>query len=263
MSYLYNKKEKQRKFLNWTLVVFSISILFIFRSPIGRGLSLFAHAVASPFLSAKQGISQSANDVGLRLASKETLQAENDQLKKAVAELQLQNLERDILFNENIAMKESLGRIQNPAAFILGVILSKPPLSPYDTLVLDIGADMSVREGALVFAYGRVPIGTIAEVYPKSSLVKLFSTSGETTKVVVGGSNIQLDALGKGGGNFEVTLPREIQIAEGSEFSLPNISPQIVAIVRKVVSDPRDPFQKILAASPVTISQLKFVEIER
>src|SRR6185369_1293599 len=119
-----------------------------------------------------------------------------------------------------------------------------------------------IATGNTVYAHGTVPIGTIDAVYGKTSLVKLFSTSKESLKVVIKGG-IYIDVTGIGGGNFEATLPRDIKIAEGDTLTLPNLSPLVLATVGSIISDPRDPFQKILAVSPVNISDLKFVEVQK
>ena len=187
---------------------------------------------------------------------------ENKSLKQSLKDAELANLERDVLFGDNVALREALGRKPETKDIFVGVILSKPNASPYDTLIIDIGSEDSIVLGDLVFAHGDVPLGTIDAVYGNTARVKLFSTPKETIKVIIKG-NIYIDVVGKGGGNFEAILPRDIQIAEGDVLTLPNMSPQIIAVVSMIVSDPRDPSQKILAKSPINIQELKFVVVEK
>jgi hypothetical protein len=161
-----------------------------------------------------------------------------------------------------VALRQAAGRAMAAHPTIAGVILSKPGSSPYDTLIIDIGSSDGIAAGAMVFANGSVPIGVIDTIYAKTSLVKLFSTPKEVTKVVVHGG-LYIDVTGDGAGNFETTLPRDIKIAEGDTLSLPSLAPEVLATVTKIVSDPRDPFQTILAISPANIQELKFVEVQK
>ena len=107
--------------------------------------------------------------------------------------------------------------------------------------------------------------------YLEFSKVVLFSSSGEKTEVVislgqnpVSGSNknIFMDLVGRGGGNFEMVLPRDFTLTKDDKVVLPGISSYVVASVESTISDPRDPFMKALLVSPVNIQDLKFVEVE-
>ena len=146
---------------------------------------------------------------------------------------------------------------------ILASILSRPNQSPYDTLVIDIGARDGISVGQKVFALGNVPVGYIGMTYPNSSKVTLFSNPGEKTEVVVAGKNVFMEVVGRGNGNFEMILPRDFVLEKGTEVSLSGITSHVLGVVQTIVSDPRDSFQKALLISPVNIQELKFVEIEK
>ena len=129
----------------------------------------------------------------------------------------------------------------------------------------------------MVFARGFIPIGRVAEIYPNFSKIILFSTAGEKTQVVVSigtsndaslvadsvDQNLFMELVGRGGGNFEMTLPRDIVLVKGNQVVLPSINPRVVAVVETIISDPRDPFTKALLVSPVNIQELKFVQVEK
>lgn len=140
-------------------------------------------------------------------------------------------------------------------------ILSKPNKSPYDTLVIDAGENENIEVGNLVFALGNIPIGKVAEVYGDTAKVTLFSSAREKTEVVLSGQNAFVEIIGRGGGNFEMTLPRDFIVEAGREVVLPGINPYVVARVVTIISDPRDAFSKALLVSPVNIFELKFVEV--
>ena len=96
-----------------------------------------------------------------------------------------------------------------------------------------------------------------------SSKAILFSTPGEKTEVVISGKDTFLEMVGRGGGNFEMILPRDFVLESGTSVHLPGVSSYIVARAETIISDPRDAFLKALLVSPVNIQELKFVEIEK
>jgi len=167
------------------------------------------------------------------------------------------------ILDDNSKMEEILGRKNAKANIVLAGILSKPNQSPYDTLIIDAGANNGIAPGQRVFALGNVPIGRIAEVYSNSAKVILYSNPGEQTEVVISGKDTFMQIVGRGGGNFEMILPRDFVIENGTEVVLPGITPYTVATVQTIISDPRDSFEKALLASPVNIQELKFVEVEK
>ena len=145
---------------------------------------------------------------------------------------------------------------------ILSAILSKPNQSPYDTLLIDAGKAEGIKEGNTVFALGNVPIGRVDIVYPDSAKVILFSNAGEQTEGMISGKGIFTELVGRGGGNFEIIMPKNLTLQKGDQVVMPGISPYLLATVETIISDPRDPFTKALLTSPVNIQELKFVEVE-
>ena len=165
------------------------------------------------------------------------------------------------LLAENTNLKEILGRKDLKKNMILSAILSKPNQSPYDTLIIDAGESQGIKMGNTVFAGGNIPIGRIAETYANSSKVILFSTAGERTQAVIGEKSVFMELVGRGGGNFEIIMPRDFVLKSGEQAIMPGIHPYLLAVVETVISDPRDPFTKALLVSPVNIQEIKFVEV--
>ncbi|MGH7249772.1 MAG: hypothetical protein ACREGC_02255, partial [Minisyncoccia bacterium] len=73
--------------------------------------------------------------------------------------------------------------------------------------------------------------------------------------------NIFMEVIGRGGGNFEMTLPKDVTLQKGDPVVLPGINPYVLAVTQSIISDPRDPFTKALLTSPVNIQELKFVQV--
>jgi cell shape-determining protein MreC len=147
--------------------------------------------------------------------------------------------------------------------YVLAAVLQKPPLAAYDELVLDVGSDAALTTGNMVYASGNIPIGKVTEVLAHSSKVLLFSSPEQKFDVLVGSSNIPATAIGKGGGQYEVELPRGAQVSEGDNISIPSLKTNLYGIVSAIISNPSQPFEKILFSAPVNIYQLKWVYVEK
>lgn len=261
MSYLLDKKIKQKKFLKFLLGIIFFLVLFYFRAGIWSGLSYASHKVFRPVLVFGNNLGVKFQSLGLFFVSKNSLLKENENLKLDLDEARVAMANYASVLAENSSLKEIFDRKNEKDPMILSAILSKPNQSLYDTLIIDVGTKNGVKEGSRVFALGNIPIGHVSDVYPNSSKVILFSSAGENTQVAIG--NIFMEVVGRGGGNFEMILPRDFILMKGDQMVLPGIYPYVLGIVETVISDPRDPFQKALLTSPVNIQELKFVQIDQ
>jgi cell shape-determining protein MreC len=146
---------------------------------------------------------------------------------------------------------------------MLGNILTKPNRSPYDTIIIDIGNNMGVRSGNLIYANGNVPIGNIDKVYSNTSLAVLYSSPGQKTDGFLDGSNASVELVGRGGGNFEMIIPIELSVEKGQIVYLPGNNSEVLALVNEIISKPSDPFKLVILSSPVNIQDLKWVEVKK
>lgn len=262
MNYLQDKKNKQKKILQIAAGVLLVSALVFFHGSIFSSLSSVGHTLFRPMLVLGNITGGRISNISTFFKSQKKLLAEKDNLKYelSVAEGKLAGYEA--VLAENIRLREILGRTQETENLVVSDILSKPPQSPYDTLLIDTGTREGIAEGDLVLALGFLPIGRVAAVYPFSAKVILFSSPGQETEVSVSAQNIFLQAVGRGGGNFEAIVPREMELAPGTEAILPGTSTGLVATVATTISDPRDAFKKVLLVAPVNIQELKFVQVK-
>jgi len=263
MNYLLDKKIKRKKLLKYAIFAVILLLLIYFKTDIFRGLSYAFSAVFRPILVLGNNIGEKLSNTGSYFYSKESLLLENRNLKSQLNEMSAVVSNHNSILNENLEIKEILGRMPAQASMILAGILSKPNRSLYDTLIIDVGTNNNIAVGQKVFAFGSVPIGRVAEVYANSAKIVLFSNPGEKTEVIIPDKNVFMQIVGRGGGNFEMILPRDFILEKGTEVVLPGITPYTLGIVQTILSDPRDSFQKALLASPVNIFELKFVEVEQ
>lgn len=162
------------------------------------------------------------------------------------------------LKNENAALKAELGRGITPKG-ILANVISLPNRSFYNSLLVDAGSAENVKVGQVAYAFDSVALGTVATVDTHSATVSLYSAPGRQTSGTAVGSDVAVTLIGRGSGEYEVRLPRDVPFTEGSMIAMQSTTPATLAEIEKIITDPRDPFQRLLAKVPVNLQALKWV----
>ena len=193
--------------------------------------------------------------------SKKVLIAENNKLNQQVQNDQASLLELKTLEQENNDLKTELSYLPNPQTVMVAGVLAKPSDSLYNSLIIDQGSQDGVSVGQLVTAQGTIGLGTISSVSKTTATVQLFSGPQFNGDLVMKGQKITVPATGKGSGNFEIHIPHNINVVTGDTLAFPDSPNVIVGIIESVIFDPRDPFQTVLARTPVNIQELQFVEV--
>ena len=172
MSYRRDKQKFPKgKVLSGLLVLFIAYV--IFGTSAGDVLHKGLERVSIPLWRAEGESMFSAGIIGA-FQSKLKLTAENEKLKKELRDLGLKLLDRNLLYEENLLLKEKVGR-GNIDESIFARVLTRPGQSLYDTLIIDVGSEVGLRGGERVMYEDTILIGSIAEVGEKTSKVKLFS----------------------------------------------------------------------------------------
>lgn len=195
--------------------------------------------------------------------TKKSLIKENEILKARNATLEERFLSYENLTKENQDLKDLYGKKNPNNNFILGNILVKPNRSPYDTLIIDIGRVNGVKEGDKVYAESLLSIGRVSSVYENTSLVILYSNPSESTYATLENSNTNVDLIGRGGGNFELSVPSNLQVSIGEKVLLPGDNLDIIAIVDENISKANDAMKKIILHAPINIQNLKWVQVKK
>lgn len=165
-----------------------------------------------------------------------------------------------LLENENSQLKSEFGREQKSSG-ILAHVLTVPNRSFYDTFVIDAGSVEGVRVDQQVYAFNVIALGVVSSVADHSAVVTLFSAAGRETSGTAVGSDVAVTLIGRGAGEYEVRMPRDVHFEIGSSIALQSIYPAVLATVQKIMTDPRDPFQRLLAKAPINLTALKWVII--
>jgi cell shape-determining protein MreC len=259
-----DRNTKKRKMRTWAISagVAVIFLSFIFIPALFGSFSKVSLGIARPFWKFGSAVSDSTKNFTSYFRSKKSLEKENNSLKAQIVDKDTALLIENVLVDENAKLKELLGRKENNP-FILAAILARPSQTAYDTLILDVGSADGIRVGQKIYAGNTVLLGEIASVDTHTSKAVMYSSPGQHFQGLLKGVDLSLELDGKGGGNFEIKMPRDVDAPPGTELIVPALNAEVVALVRTSISDPRDPFKLVLAQSPINILQIRFVEVRQ
>ncbi len=214
--------------------------------------------VATPLFYAGNTLTASVQDVTSSFGNVRTLVHERTRLL----------VQNDALTRENGTLR---ARVQDLTALIgtttphVGVvtnILTRPPESPYDTLVLGAGSHTSVAVGDYVLVQGGTPIGTIVNVYNNFSRALLFSSPLATTTAWLGTKRIPLTLVGEGSGAFRARIPRQEKVAIGDKVFIPGPSSMhLIGTIAHIYNDPTATMVTLRIRPLVNIFSLTTVEV--
>ncbi len=263
MHKFLDKKQRNNKtkFRN-NIIIFIILFLFVlfgFFSFLNRTI----YILGRPFWRSENNIVSSFKNMTYYLATKKYLGLQNQKLNQENQELKLVVDDYNILKNENVKLKEYFGRIGPEHKFVLGTVLLRPNRSPYDTLVIDIGSNMGIKEGDKVYADVTHPIGTISQVNPYTANVVLYSNPNTQTDVMIDGLETTVNLVGRGGGNFEMNTPHDFEVPSNAVVFLPTLNSEVIATVAGLLSKPTDLNKKYLLKTKVNIQNIKFVQVKK
>ena len=263
ISQFRDKKSILRRKRIIRTFVWSIVCIALFVSGFVIWSAGILHRMTEPLWKAKNVAIETVLDSTEIVRTKASVFRENKNLVDENTNLKIKMTNYDLVVQENTLLKELLGRIPSNHSFILAVILAKPNQSPYDTVIIDIGNIDGIKEGQKVLARGEIPVGFISAVYETTSLVTLYSNPGQTTEAVLDGSNATVTLLGRGGGNFEMSIPIDLPSDKGSHVILPALSSEVIAVVEDIISLPTDPLKKVLLRSPINIQGEKWLQVKK
>src|SRR3989344_855856 len=183
MNYLLKSKPKypHRLKIIFVFVLFGLLSLVAFLLP--SFTRSFFYTVSRPLWLMSDTLTGSMSHVKDFFVFRNTLIKKNTALEDELELLRLKETDYDILVSEFSDLKAQLGR-SDDSSRILSRVLSRPPRSPYDTLVIDAGTNDGVEVGRKVYLSGSVIIGMISSVTKDTSLVQLFSGGNQRQEAV-------------------------------------------------------------------------------
>ncbi len=260
---MYQFRDKKQKYQKRKIIlIFSFFVILTFGLVYLTTNGLW-YDLGSIFWKSKNFSNDVLSDNNYILRTKKSVFEKNRELVIENIKLRNQMIDYDILRAENTQLKESLGRWQEDKNIIISSVLAKPNFSPYDSIIIDIGENYNIKIGDKVYSGPNILIGEVDQVYKNSSLVLLYSNPGKKTSVLIDGLNTNIEIIGRGGGNFEMTTPVDLYVEKGKSVLSPSINPEVIAIVGDVISSPNDPVKKFILSAPVNVQNLKWVEVKK
>jgi cell shape-determining protein MreC len=140
---------------------------------------------------------------------------------------------------------------------MISKVLNRPPYSSYDTLLI-LKKENNIEVGDIAFVRG-VYIGDVESVNMNTAIIKLRSTAGEKTLVRI--SEMEIEAEGKGGGQFYIKIPKDSAISIGDAVTVPLLNYSLLGSVGQVIEDPVATFKTVYFSIPVAFQDMDFVSI--
>ena len=216
---------------------------------------------ARPLWASRNFASNQLGFVGNMFRFKSSLIEENNQLKTEISRAEADLIFYDALATEHKKLLESFGRSENPSRR-LAVILAKPPQSPYDTMILDIGTLAGIKNENLVYGFGNIALGRISSAEKNHSTATLFSNGGYESHGIVERSDLAVVLFGTGGGGFEARVPQDADITVDDLIVLPGQEPSPIGKVVNIESTPASSFKLVYVSSLVNLNHTRWVEVE-
>jgi len=241
------------------VVIVAMSVFVLLFNPVRETFSRVLYAVAPNIWGTRDGIKEIEDGFFANFRIKRSLVYENAKLHEEVARMQVQVLDRNLLVEKVLKLEEALGRVSSDNR-VSAKVLSAPGQSPYDILAIDAGSEHGIEVGDYVVYAGSGVVGEIAEVYPLSAKVKLYSSPGEEYTVLIGADAIPVTARGRGMGNFEAKLPKGSVVMAGDMVILPK-EDLILGVVGLVEEEQSLPFVNVFFRTAFNIAEIRTVEI--
>lgn len=192
--------------------------------------------------------------VGNFFTSTAKLSEDATTLAVRVAELEAEN---ETLANENRALAARSGDDEYEG--VLAGVYVRPPVTPYDVLIIGKGTADGIYEGMQVFSKN-IPVGTVERADDHSARVVLYSASGMQTEGWIGENLLPVTLSGVGAGGFDADIAREATVIAGDQVYLPGAGALPVGVVVSIESHPSSPQAQLRIrpfANPFTMTEVE------
>ncbi len=264
---IVRRKNEGRRRLFFSLAVIGVVALFlIFSQSVRVMVNKIFITITRPLWVMEGDALVLGGDMFKFLRLQKSLVEENRRLKEDVFRLNAEVAAQDILAEDYDRLAALVGRFganSDNDVPILGRVILKPNRSPYDMVVVDVGAKntRSVKVGNVARLTKDLTVGKVVAVTDNTATIELFSSPGVVVGVLVGSDRIAATSTGRGGGNMLIELPRGLMVDNGDAVVLPTIKNESIGFIGGAINDPTEPSQSLLATLPVNIFHLSWLEI--
>ncbi len=264
MLYPTSKQLRDKRHHLLPLAALALAVvLFVFKVPMPSFLSDAAQYVGAPVWGAQERMTGFVRDTKTLFADKHLLAEQNTALTEELATMRRENFLVRMYMEENAQLRELLGRAEEAGGKIPTSIIHSEVWAPYDTLIVDAGSRLGVREGMLVVSAEGVALGSVVRARSSRSVVALLSAPGKETNVVIHGtSTTHARMVGMGAATMRLSIPREIEVATGDPVVLGAFPSYLVGHVADIIVRPEDAQQRVYVRSPSNTHTMRFVLID-
>ena len=152
--------------------------------------------------------------------------------------------ENAALRNENLALVAELAdtaRVARSEGEVVAGVLVRPPVTPYDVLIVSAGSKQGIVAGATAYGPGGIPVGSVTSVSTNQAHVTLYSATGQSHEGWIGEDRMPATIEGEGAGSFRASISTDAQVKEGDAVYLPGPGGLPVGTVARIEVHPASP----------------------
>jgi cell shape-determining protein MreC len=256
MIYITKNRKNNRKITFWISLIF-ICIFITFQYFWPSFIPAMFTNIVTPYWRTEFAIQSGS------LGSVEDLLRENESLKRQIADNEAKMAIVESVNSENLELRNLLKISSSTlqSSSIVVPIIKRSPSGLYDQLIIDAGKDKGVSTTSLVYASGNIPVGRVTDVFSQTSKVILFYSPDQRHDVLLA-DKIPATAIGLGGGQYEVSIPRGLNVAVGDFVYSANIDGKPMGKIVYINADSSLAFEKVLFSVPINIYELRWVTVE-
>ena len=253
-NYLHNDKGPGiRKYLIPIIIAFVV--LYGGKEILGRISSI----VTIPLYTIRHYFEESSGTIPVFFRSRIELDNEIKTLKQKIAEEQGRSATLLYLTRENEELRHMLGASSSPR--IAAAVISRPPYTPYDTMIINRGSAEGIILNAPVYFGSAQAIGYISNVFSHDAQVTLFSSPKIESIVYIFGPNIFTTAYGEGGGVIRLSVPQGITIEKDNVVILPSLPSGVIGTIDEIQSIPTEPEQNAYITFDASLQSIRLVSV--
>ncbi|HWH06968.1 MAG TPA: rod shape-determining protein MreC [Candidatus Paceibacterota bacterium] len=215
--------------------------------------------LSRPLLGVGSSLTAAVGSATGTFENKADLEAERDALRLALLEVENENA---VVRAQLADMTKLVGTTPAPDARTIAGVVARPPVSPYDTLVVEAGQKDGVRVGAFTYGTGGVPIGTVSALSGENAHVALFSAPGRETQGWAGEARIPVVLTGAGAGAFRATVAKDAGLQVGEQVFVPGPGALPIGTVTRIDTNPSFPEAYVYIRPLINPFSLTWVAID-
>jgi len=259
----FNRRRRGRGEWRRALAVIVVCLLLVIGgSFLNNTLGRIVLLAASPVLRFGNHLTAIIQSADSALRAKQALVIENNKLKQRLVELAAALVDHQILETDNQLLRQEIDLIRNEPKITVAEVISHQWNSPFDIILAAVPENSEIAAGDHVTFKKNVWAGAVIDWVGPLVKIKLISAPGSQVPVLIGPNNVSAVASGKGNGNLEVELPRNLEIRAGDSVMVGNTAtPLMVGTVGAVDNDPGESLQTVLIRTPINLSFIHYLEI--